>query len=176
MKKLTNILKIGVLILFVGILASCNTDVEDPYANYTPEREATLIKDWLAAMTAKGMDIDTTATGIFYITDTTKVGTGATIKEVAELDKPVTVTVKYTGMFLDGQVFDASAYRGDGTMTYIHKTNRMIQGWEEGIEILNKGAGAAFLVPSAKGYGTTGQGSIPPNTPLIFIIEVTNIK
>jgi len=170
MKKLTNILKIGVLILFVGIMASCNTDVEDPYANYTPEREATLIKDWLTAMTAKGMDIDTTASGIFYINDTTKVGTGATVAAGN------TVTVKYTGMFLDGQVFDASSLRGDGTMTFIHKTNRMIQGWEEGIEILNKGAGAAFLIPSAKGYGTTGQGSIPPNTPLIFIIEVTNIK
>jgi FKBP-type peptidyl-prolyl cis-trans isomerase len=170
MKKLTNILKIGVLILFVGILAACNKDVEDPYAAYTPEREAGLIKDWLAAMVTKGNDIDTTDTGIFYINDTTKVGSGPTV--VAGN----TVTVKYTGMFLDGQVFDASAYHGDGTYTYKHKTDPLILGWEEGIEVLNKGASAAFLIPSAKAYGVRGQGSIPPNTPLIFIIEVVDIK
>lgn len=41
---------------------------------------------------------------------------------------------------------------------------------------LNKGASAAFLIPSAKAYGTTGYRSIPPNTPLIFIIEVVDIK
>jgi FKBP-type peptidyl-prolyl cis-trans isomerase len=79
-------------------------------------------------------------------------------------------------MFLDGQVFDASAYHGDGTYTYKHKTDPLILGWEEGIEVLNKGASAAFLIPSAKAYGVRGQGSIPPNTPLIFIIEVVDIK
>jgi FKBP-type peptidyl-prolyl cis-trans isomerase len=169
MKKLTNILKIGVFIMFVGIFASCNKDVEDPYAAYTPEREAGLIKDWLAAMVTKGNDIDTTDTGIFYINDTTKVGSGPTVITGN------TVTVKYTGMFLDGQVFDASAYH-DGTYTYKHKTDPLIQGWEEGIEVLNKGASAAFLIPSAKAYGLSGQGSIPPNTPLIFVIEVVDIK
>lgn len=170
MKKMMNILKIGALILFVGILAACNKDVEDPYAAYTPEREAGLIKDWLAAMVTNGNDIDTTTTGIFYIADTTKVGTGPTVLSGN------TVTVKYTGMFLDGQVFDASAYHGDGTYTYKHKTDALIQGWEEGIEVLSKGGGAAFLIPSAKAYGVTGQGPIPPNTPLIFIIEVLDIK
>ncbi len=170
MKKLTNILKIGVIILFAGIMASCNKEAEDPYAAYTPEREAGLIKDWLAAMVTKGNDIDTTVTGLFYIADKTKVGTGPTVV-VGN-----TVTVKYTGMYLDGQVFDASAYHGDGTYTYIHKTDALIQGWEEGIEVLNKGASAAFLIPSAKAYGTSGQGPIPPNTPLIFVIEVIDIK
>lgn len=169
MKKLTNILKIGALVLFVGILAACNKDVEDPYAAYTPEREAGLIKDWLAAMVTKGNDIDTTITGLFYISDTTKVGSGSTV--IAGN----TVTVKYTGMFLNGQIFDAST-----GYTYIHKDTdpykRMIKGWEEGIEILNKGASAAFLIPSAKAYGVRGQGSIPPNSPLIFIIEVVDIK
>jgi len=63
-------------------------------------------------------------------------------------------------------------------MTYIHKTNRMIQGWEEGIEILSKGGSATFLIPSNKGYGPLGSEdrTIPPYTPLIFIIEVVNIK
>ena len=168
MKKLNALLKVGVLVLFSALIISgCNKN-EDPYAEYTPEREATLIKDWLAQMVTNKKDIDTTSTGIFYIVE--KEGTGETVKSGN------TVKVKYTGMFLDGTIFDASAYHGDGTMTYIHKTDPLIKGWEEGIEVMRKGGIAAFLVPSAKGYGTTGAGSIPPNTPLIFIIEVIEIN
>ena len=172
MKKLNTIFKISAFILFVVLMASCKKE-EDPYADYTPEREANLIKEWLAAMTTKKNDIDTTVTGIYYIVDTTKVGTGPTV--IAGNS----VTVKYTGMFLDGTVFDASVYHNqEGTMVYEHKTDPLIQGWEEGIEVLNKGAGAAFLIPSAKGYGATGSydGTIPPYTPLIFIIEVIDIQ
>jgi len=168
MKKLNALLKVGVLVLFSALIISgCNKN-EDPYAEYTPEREATLIKDWLAQMVTNKKDIDTTSTGIFYIVE--KEGTGETVKSGN------TVKVKYTGMFLDGTIFDASAYHGDGTMTYVHKTDPLIKGWEEGIEVMRKGGIAAFLVPSAKGYGTVGAGSIPPNTPLIFIIEVIEIN
>jgi FKBP-type peptidyl-prolyl cis-trans isomerase len=91
-----------------------------------------------------------------------------------------TLTVKYTGYFMDGTIFDASSLHGDGTYTYIHKdTNpqkRMIQGWEEGIEVLSKGSRAIFLFPSDKAYGPYGYGPIPPYSPLIFEIEVVNIK
>ena len=168
MKKLNALLKVGVLVLFSALIISgCNKN-EDPYAEYTPEREATLIKDWLAQMVTNKKDIDTTSTGIFYIVE--KEGTGETVKSGN------TVKVKYTGMFLDGTIFDASAYHGDGTMTYVHKTDPLIKGWEEGIEVMSKGGIAAFLVPSAKGYGINGAGSIPPNTPLIFIIEVIEIN
>ena len=150
-------------------MASCLKSV-DPYADYTPEREAGLIKDWLATVKQNKVHLDSTATGIYYVLDTTKIGVGPTIKTGD------TVKVKYVGKFLDGTVFDASSYHGDGTMTYIHKTDRLIQGWEEGIEVLSKGGSAAFLIPSVKAYGTTGAGSIPPNTPLIFLIEVLDIK
>lgn len=162
------LLKYSALVLFAIIIVSGCKKNEDPYATYTPEREAALIKEWLAQMVTNKKDIDTTSTGIYYIVE--KEGTGETVKTGNK------VTVKYTGLFLDGSVFDASAYRGDGTMTYIHKTDRLIQGWEEGIEVMKKGGTAAFLIPSAKAYGTAGSGSIPPNTPLIFVIEVIEIK
>lgn len=190
MKKLTNILKIGVLILFVGILAACNKEKEeeeDPYAylqtsiknytvkniynnevQFTKEGEAALIKIWLDSMTVNNALIDTTSTGLRYIVE--KVGAGDNVKTGNQ------VTVKYIGFFMNGTIFDASAYHGDGTYTYKHKTTSLIKGWEEGIEVLNKGASAAFLIPSAKGYGSAGSGSIPPYTPLIFVIEVIDIK
>ena len=169
MKKLNNILKLSAFILVVVLVASCLKN-EDPNASYTPQREATLIKDWMANVKIKKLHLDSTATGIYYIADTTKVGTGPAVTTGK------TVTVNYQGMFMDGRVFDAS--KG---YTYIHKdtdpNKRMIQGWEEGIEVLSKGGSAGFLIPSAKAYGTSGsRGVIPPNTPLIFIIEVVDIK
>jgi FKBP-type peptidyl-prolyl cis-trans isomerase len=167
MERMNTILKVFALILFAGVIATgCNKN-EDPYASYTPAREAALIKAWLEGMVEKKLNIDTTTTGIYYVPD--KVGTGPTVKSG---DK---VTVKYTGMFLDGTVFDDSSYHG-GTMTYVHKTDPLIQGWEEGIEVLSKGGSAAFLIPSAKGYGASGYSTIPPYQPLIFIIEVVDIQ
>lgn len=173
MKTLAKFLKTGMLIAVAAVaLSACNKDDEDPASIYTPEREAGLIKEWLDEMVKNNNDIDTTSTGIFYVLD--KEGTGPTVQTGD------TVTVKYTGYFMDGTVFDSSAYRGDGTMTYVHKDSnpnkRLIQGWEEGIEVLNKGSKAVILIPSAKGYGPYGYGPIPPYTPLIFVIEVVDIK
>ena len=153
-------------------MASCNKK-EDPYASYTPAREAGLIKDWLAKVKLEKLHLDSTTTGIYYISDTTKVGSGPTVKTGN------TVTVKYICAGTDGTVFDASSLHNTaGTMTYVYKTQPLIQGWEEGIEVLNKGSRATFLIPSAKGYGPYGSedGAIPPNTPLIFTIEVVDIK
>lgn len=165
-----NLVRFSAVVLFAAFtLSSCMKD-DDPYAQYTQEREDKLIKDWHAAMTTNKKDIDTTAGGIFYIMD--KVGTGDNVKAGD------TLTVKYTGLFMDGTVFDASAYHGDGTMTYIHKAkeSRMITGWEEGIEYLSKGGIGVFCIPSAKGYGSEGYSSIPPYSPLIFVIEIVNIR
>lgn len=170
---MNRILKIGFFLLTVFFaLSSCNKETEETPSIYTAEREAGLIKDWLATMVSNNNDIDTTSTGLFYIVSTP--GTGPTVITGD------TLTVKYTGYFMDGSIFDASSLHGDGTYTYIHKdTNpqkRMIQGWEEGIEVLSKGSKAIFLIPSDKGYGPYGYGPIPPYTPLIFEIEVVNIK
>jgi FKBP-type peptidyl-prolyl cis-trans isomerase len=135
---------------------------------YTSKGEQALIDEWLAAMTANKEVINKTSTGINYIVE--KVGAGETVKSGN------TVTVKYIGFFTTGDIFDASAHHGDGNYTYIHKTTSLIKGWEEGIQVLQKGGRAAFLIPSAKGYGTAGSSSIPPYTPLIFVIEVIDIK
>ena len=170
MKQLNKILMFCLAGMLVSVMTSSCLKTTDPYASYTPEREAGLIKTWLDAQVAAKKNIDTTSTGIFYIRD--KVGTGATVKTGD------TVKVIYTGKYMDGSVFDTSVGRGDGTFTYVQKAaaSRMITGWEEGITVLSKGASATFLIPSAKAYGTSGYSIIPPNTPLIFVIEVVSIK
>lgn len=170
MKQMKSLLKFSAIVLFAALtFSSCMKD-DDPYAGYTQERENGLIDDWITTMGEKKLDVDTTANGVFYIID--KAGTGDLVKTGD------TLSVKYTGYFMDGTIFDASAYHGDGTMTYIHKNanSRMIEGWEDGIEKLSKGSIGVFCIPSAKAYGPYGYSSIPPYSPLIFVLEVLNIK
>lgn len=167
MKKLNLILKFTVLFLFLaGIFSSCDKS-DDSGSTNTAASEALLISKWKAQMKSTNVAYDSTATKIFYILDKTKVGTGA---KVATGN---TVTVKYTGAFMDGTIFDSST-----SFTFVHKgaSSRMIPGWEESIEMLNEGAKGTFLIPSSLAYGTTGYGSIPPYSPLFFTIEVVVIK
>ena len=173
MKKLIKNFKVYVFLLNAATVVTACLKTQDQNVTNTPEKEASMIANWLATMVTNKKNIDTTSTGLYYIVQ--KVGTGATVHAGDS------VTVIYTGMFLDGQVFDASSLHSTaGTYKYVHKdtdpNKRMIKGWEEGIEVLSKGSSAAFLIPSAKAYGASGNSVIPPYTPLIFVIEVVNIK
>jgi FKBP-type peptidyl-prolyl cis-trans isomerase len=187
MTKMNLYVKTFAIVLFAMVVFSGCSKVSDPYAYlnteiaryvvdskvnssifYTSKGEQDLIDEWTTAMTTNKEVISKTSTGINYIVE--KAGTGETVKSGK------TVTVKYIGFFTTGEIFDASDYHGDGTFTYTHKTDKLISGWEEGIEVLQKGGRGVFLIPSAKGYGTSGSSSIPPYTPLIFVIEVIDIK
>ena len=174
MKNLNTFFKIAAFSLFLVVFASGCMKDDTNKTTYTSEQEIAQIREWLDSMVAKNMNMDTTSTGIIYIRD--KVGSGPAVKAED------VVTVKYTGMFLNGKVFDASSWHNEaGTMTYLHKapsdaSKSLIQGWEEGIEVLSKGGSAVFLIPSFKGYGTKGNSKIQPYTPLIFVIEVVDIK
>jgi FKBP-type peptidyl-prolyl cis-trans isomerase FkpA len=54
---------------------------------------------------------------------------------------------------------------------------KVIQGWDEGLMLLNKGAKATFIVPSSLAYGERGAGNgiIPPYTPIAFDVELVDI-
>ena len=167
MKRMNFVFKYFVLVLFLaGLFSSCLKSNDTSPSN-TAETEAALIKSWKTKMKSTNIAYDSTTTKIFYIIDKTKVGTGSNVTTGK------TVTVKYTGTFMDGSIFDSS-----DSFTYVHKASnqRMITGWEEGIELLNKGAKATFLFPSSLAYGPYGYSSIPGYSPLFFVIEVVDIK
>ena len=162
MKKLNTCLKICVIVLFAMVIVfGCKKTAE----TNSSDKEANLINTWVKTMVNTNNIVDSTSTGLHYIIS--KVGTGATVTAGN------TVTMKYTGKFVDGTVFDSSA-----SYTYVHKASddRMIPGFEEGIEKLSKGGSAIFLIPSAKAYGDYGYAIIPPFSPLLFTIEVIDIK
>ena len=83
-----------------------------------------------------------------------------------------TVKVHYTGMLLDGTKFDSSLDRGV-PFEFTLGQGQVIRGWDEGIGYFNKGAKGTIYIPSTLGYGPNGAGgSIPPNSILIFDIEL----
>jgi len=81
-----------------------------------------------------------------------------------------TLTLKYTGRFLDGTSFDSST---DGTFSTT--LNSVITGWG----LLTKfkaGTKVRLFIPSDLAYGTGGRNSIPPNAVLDFDIEIVSVK
>jgi peptidylprolyl isomerase len=85
------------------------------------------------------------------------------------------VTVHYTGYFEDGIKFDSSVER-DEPFSFVVGNRQVIPGWDEGIRLLKKGGKAKFIIPPSLGYGAAAIGSIPPNSTLIFDVELVDVK
>jgi len=86
-----------------------------------------------------------------------------------------TITVNYTGMFTDGKVFDSSI--GKQPITIVIGTGQVISGWDQGILGMRVGGKRRLIIPPPLAYGEKGAGGvIPPNAPLIFDIELLDVK
>ena len=120
----------------------------------------------VALMACGGGDNTATPSGptSLQIEDLT-VGTGAT---AAVGD---TVSVGYVGTFLDGRVFDP----GPGPIVFQIGAGRVIPGFEQGIIGMRVGGKRRITVPSALAYGSSGNSTIPPNTPLRFEVTLVAI-
>jgi len=86
------------------------------------------------------------------------------------------VSVHYKGQLLDGTVFDSS-YQRKQPIDFSIGIGQVIAGWDEGIQLLNVGDKARFVIPSHLAYGSQGAGGvIPPDAPLIFDVELMNVN
>ncbi|MGV9004097.1 peptidylprolyl isomerase [Flavobacterium sp.] len=87
-----------------------------------------------------------------------------------------TVSVHYEGSLENGKVFDSSYPRKKPIEFPLGKGN-VIEGWDEGIALLQVGDKARFVIPSYLAYGSSGAGGvIPPDATLIFDVELMDVK
>ncbi|MCC8358561.1 peptidylprolyl isomerase [Salinimicrobium sediminilitoris] len=110
-----------------------------------------------------------------------KTDSGLRYKMIAEgngkkAEKGQTVSVHYKGMLPDGTVFDSS-YKRKQPIEFPLGKGHVIEGWDEGIQLLKEGDKARFVIPSNLAYGSRGAGGvIPPDATLVFDVELVKVK
>lgn len=84
-----------------------------------------------------------------------------------------TIKVKYKGaLAATGEVFDSNS---EG-VEFPLEVGGLIEGWTEGVPGMREGGKRKLIIPAAKGYGETGTSGIPPNSDLVFEIELISVS
>jgi FKBP-type peptidyl-prolyl cis-trans isomerase len=83
------------------------------------------------------------------------------------------VKIRYRGTLMDGSEFDSSYDRGEPATV---RVNGVIRGWAEALQRMKTGAKWQLFVPAELAYGERQFGRIPPNSTLIFEIELLSIE
>ena len=159
MKNVTLIL---LLLAFGSVqLLAAQTSTSQVSPKATPARSAT------ARATTPAAPPVVTPSGLKYVDQV--VGTGATPK-VGD-----TVLVNYTGRFTSGKVFDTSV--GKAPFQFVLGQGQVIKGWDEGVGSMKVGGKRKLIIPPNLAYGAGGYpGVIPPNSTLVFQVELLKIK
>ena len=132
-----------------------------------------------AACGGNGSSNPTSPSGanVSYSQTDLRVGTGA------EAQTGRAVTVNYTGWLYDasrpeskGTQFDSSLSPGRTPFTFTPGAGQVIGGWDRGVPGMRVGGQRRLIVPPELGYGSRGQGPIPPNAALVFDIELLSVS
>lgn len=126
-----------------------------------------VVEDAVDKYKAGKLDLQKTDSGLEYIIH--EKGTGE------KINSGDVATVNYYGALLDKSMFDNSFSRGEAFSTPVGM-QRVIAGWDEGLQLLNVGDKVTFFIPSELGYGKAGAGEkIPGDSKLVFYVEVENV-
>lgn len=118
------------------------------------------------ASNAKAPGVHVTASGLQYRIIHSGPAAGLRPKPADE------VKVNYEGKLLDGEVFDSSFERGVPMVTTL---GHLIPGWIEALQLMRPGDEWLIYVPSSLGYGPKGKGPIPPNSVMVFKIDLIGV-
>ncbi|HEX6368233.1 MAG TPA: FKBP-type peptidyl-prolyl cis-trans isomerase [Longimicrobium sp.] len=86
-----------------------------------------------------------------------------------------TVFVHYTGTLQNGSKFDSSRASGQ-PLQFSLGAGQVIRGWDEGVAGMKVGGRRTLVIPPDLAYGTRGIGPIPPNSTLVFDVELMDVR
>mgnify|MGYP001453727085 FL=1 len=98
------------------------------------------------------------------------------IGEGVVAEKYSIATVHYTGRLEKGKQFDSSKQIGREPLRFTLGVGQVIKGWDQGIIGMKVGGQRKLIIPPHLGYGDQDMGVIPPNSTLIFNIELIEIE
>lgn len=146
--------------LLLGFALAAPLAVQAQREKLPPEDLAIVEKNWPGAKR--------TATGLR--TQVLAPGSGELVQR-GEL-----VSVLYRGQLLDGTVFDQATDPKE-PLTFRVSRGQVIEGWEEGLQLMRPGEKRLLIVPFELGYGTRGDPpKIPRRATLVFEVELLEVK
>lgn len=148
-------------IVFIGLLASIVSSCGDRELTTMEQlaKDIGIIDKYLADNNIVAQE---DPSGLRYVITTEGTGPKPKLSNI--------IVVKYTGKLLEGTIFEAP----NDPQTF--PLSNLIAGWQIGFQLLPEGSTAVLYIPSGLGYGKTGGGPIPPNTNLIFEVELIQVK
>ena len=153
---------LGSLLLVCSLFTTQRATAQDQKAT-----DDKILTEYFAKNHIKAMK---TASGLYYVIS--KKGTGSNAK-AGQM-----VSMNYIGKFMDGKKFDGNVdenyqpVNGRTPLNFKLGIGQVIRGWDEGIQLLNTGCRATLYIPSGLAYGPGGRPSIPPNSILVFDVEL----
>jgi FKBP-type peptidyl-prolyl cis-trans isomerase FkpA len=126
----------------------------------SPSAELSTMQSYAAS---HGVSATQHTSGLLY--QITNQGSGAT-PNLGSL-----ISVRYTGQLLDGTVFDSRT----GTPLVLG-LGGLIQGWQIGLQLIQKGGTIKMIIPSALAYGCQGSGPVPANAIVYFEVELVDVQ
>ena len=151
---------------FAAVIAVCMAGcAPDGAATDAPEAEPADPSPSSLAENAERAGVVTTDSGLQY--EVLVSGNGATPGPTD------TVTTHYHGTFVDGRVFDSSVQKG---VPASFRVDRVIKGWTEALQLMKVGDKWRIVCPPDLAYGEQGRSGIPPNSTLIFEVELLGVQ
>jgi FKBP-type peptidyl-prolyl cis-trans isomerase FkpA len=149
------------LLLFVIVLVSAGCSNTDEPLSFEEQlqKDTEAIDAYLATNNITALQ---DPSGLRYVITSQGAGVKPTLSN--------SIKVKYKGTLLsNGQIFDQA------NSAVVFKLNSLITGWKIGFQLLPAGSKATLYIPSGLAYGTGSVGSIPPNSNLIFEVELFEV-
>jgi FKBP-type peptidyl-prolyl cis-trans isomerase len=151
---------------FAFILTACGQAMDKTNAQTVAEQNLKTGQDFLA-QTATVPGVSVLPSGVMYKVVSRSANPGAQ-PTVAD-----NVTINYEGKLIDGSVFDSSFARNEPANFPL---GRLISAWQQVIPLMHVGDEIVLYTPPTAAYGERDLGQIPPNSTLIFRVQLLGIN